>query len=295
MLNTDIAYLLGMIVGKGEIIRGNEKTKIIINIPHKSLIMEDKNTQTSIKASLLDITNRLKPLTDTDLISDTSNLNVAILSFSKNNGSYLIRDINAYLRGINSWRQARIPDEILENSSEDVKKEFLRGLADVTIHIRSTNNAYGKPYNHRIYIEVMDNYELVIDLANLLKSLDIPVQDIRWGHPNFVDPEGHMYRKNNRHYKEHQIKIYAEEFEKIGFSIEHKNELLKKLSKTNKQEWKSAKPIEGSHHKYYWQTKNRSKLKISHPDENHPKIHPKIRGKHFDSWKEIARELGYHE
>ena len=40
---------------------------------------------------------------------------------------------------------------------------------------------------HRVYIEIPGNWQFVIDVANMLKSLDIPVQTIDFGHPNFRD------------------------------------------------------------------------------------------------------------
>lgn len=98
MLNPEVAYLLGMIVGKGQVIRGNRETEIIINIPHKNLVIGGENTQQSIKASLLDIVGRLKPLVGVDMNWDTSKPNVAHITFSKSNGDYLIRTINAYLK-----------------------------------------------------------------------------------------------------------------------------------------------------------------------------------------------------
>ena len=51
--------------------------------------------------------------------------------------------------------------------------------------------------------------------------------------------------------------------------------------------------IELIHHKYYWETKNLKRPKASHPMENSDKIPPEIRGKHFNSWKEICAVLGY--
>lgn len=293
MLNPDIAYLLGMTVGKGEIKRGEKYTEVIINIPHKNLSIEGEDTQQSIKASLLDIINRLQPLIGVDLKAETSNQQVAILHFSKENGDFLIRAINEYLKNQNTWRVFRIPKEIFENSV-DIKKEFLRGIADVTGHIRKSNSAYGIPYNQRVYIEIMDNWMIAVDIANLLKSLGITVQHIRWAHPNLVDTHGSDYKRGVRNYKEHQIKIWAEEFEKIGFNIEHKNRLLKIYSEFNKSNWKGNSPIE-SRHKYYWETRDGNRVKPSHPDENNAKINPKIRGRHFNSWKEITKELGYYE
>ncbi|ODS37898.1 MAG: hypothetical protein A7315_13095 [Candidatus Altiarchaeales archaeon WOR_SM1_79] len=302
MLNPDISYLLGMIVGKGQIIRGNKETELIIDLPHKNLVIEGENTQQSIKASLLDMVWRLKSLIGADMNWDTTKPNVAHITFSKPNGDYLIRTINNYLKNETTWRDFRIPKEIF-NASTDIKKEFLRGLADVTGHIRKSNIAW-KDFEYRVYVEIMTNWESCIDISNLLKDLDVPVQTIRFAHPNIVDPTLKFYNKGMRNYKEHQIKIWAEEFEKIGFNIEHKNKLLKKFADLNRKNWEKyasqtkkykGKPISEAHHKFYWETRDIKKKKQKHPDENHPSIHPKIRGKHFDSWKEIAKELGYHE
>ena len=290
MLNPDIAYLLGMIVGKGQIIRDNRNTKIIIDIPHKNLVIEGENTQQSVKSSLLDIVGRLKSLVGADMEWDTSKQNIAHISFSKSNGDYLVRTINTYLKNNMSWRDFRIPKEIF-SATTDIKTEFLRGFADVTAHIRKSNVAW-KSHEHRVYVEIMTNWDVCIGIANLLKNLNVPVQTIRFAHPNIVDPTLKFYNKGMRNYKEHQIKVWAEEFEKIGFNIDHKNKLLKKFADTNRKNWKEFskdskkykdKPISEAHHKFYWETRDIKKNKQSHPDENHPSIHPKIRGKHFDS------------
>lgn len=291
MLNADIAYLLGMIVGKGEIKRGEKYTQVIINIPHKNLSIENENTQQSIKSSLLDIINRLQPLIGADLKTDTSNNQIATLYFSKDNEDFLIRSLNAYLKNNITWRTSRIPAEIFTTTT-DTKKEFLRGLADVTGHIRGSNYYYDRLKSNRVYLEIMDNWDLTIDIANLLKTLNITVQTIRFAHPNIVDTHGNDYARGVRNYKEHQIKIWAEEFEKIGFNIEHKNRLLKKYADLNRNNWRGRNAIE-SRHRYYWNTRSQAKIKPNHPDENSPRIHLKIRGKHFNSWQEIARDLGY--
>lgn len=315
MLDHDISYLMGLITGKGKLIRGNKQTTIIIEIPHKNLKIEGKDTQKSIKSSLLDLVGRIKPLVGADIDWDVQNKSKAYIKFRKPNKDYLIRTIVKFLDRRGSWRSFRIPKKIFK-TSKDNKKEFLRGLADVTAHIRKSNLAFGINYNNRVYIEIMDNWMIVIDICNLLKSIDIPVQTIRWAHPNFVDPSLKYYKKGIKNYKEHQIKIWAEEFEKIGFNIEHKDELLEKYANLNRKNWnnkykemakkttsekkkkkfkKKIGNIKKSHHKFYWEKRKRDKEKESHPEEDNKKIHPKIRGKHFNHWTEIAKELGYNE
>lgn len=303
MLNPDIAYLLGMLVGKGQIIRSNKETEIVIDVPHKNLVIEGEDTQQSIKASLLDVVGRLKTLVGADMAWDTSKPNRAHISFTKPNGDYLIRTINEFLSNKTSWRDFRIPPEMF-TTTNDTKKEFLRGLADVTAHIRKSNVAW-KNYEYRVYVEIMVNWDLCIDIANLLKTLDIPVQTIRFAHPNIVDPKSKKYNEGHKEFwnKEHQVKIWAEEFEKIGFNIDHKNKLLKKFADLNRKNWDSAskkskkykeKPISEIHHKFYWETKEIDREKDEHPEEKSSKLPQKVR-KHFDSWKAIARELGYHD
>ena len=314
MDNAEFSYLLGMIVGKGTLIRGNTQTDVIIEIPHKNLIIEGMDAKLSVKASISDIKEILEPLIDSR-ISVTQSGNKTILKFSKNNENFLIREINRYLKNLRSCKDFRIPDEIF-SSPTDIKKEFLIGIADVTAHIRSSNLAYGLPYNHRVYIEIPANWFLVIDIANLLIDLDVPVHTIDWGHPNTRDPYLKDYNKGKKNawFREHQIKIFADEFEKIGFRIVHKMEALKKLAEINRREWdkfvrkkiKEAKSeekkrewegklehIEVIHHKYYWETREIKKPKPQHPMENSNKIPKIIRGKHFDSWKEICAALGY--
>lgn len=296
MLNEDIAYLLGMICGNGTIRRDNRQTQVTIDIPHKNLTIEGENTQQSIRASILDIKTRLDGFIGANLTPNTSNTNRAHISFIKDNDDYLIRTINQLMGGYTSWRDFRIPKEIFEGSKQ-IRIEFLRGFSDVTGYIRKSNQAWSD-YENRVYLEIMSNWDICIDIANLLKSLDVPVQTIRFAHPNIVDPKLKKYNEGKKEFwnKEHQIKIWAEEFEIIGFNVDHKNNLLKKYSALNRSNWDKSekkKKIEESHHKFYWQTKNIKKTKPDHPKENSLKISSKIRGTHFDSWKRMAEMLGY--
>lgn len=314
MDNPELAYLLGMIAGKGAIIRDNYQTSIIIEIPHQNLIIEGMDAKLSVKASLDDIRNSLEPLIGTR-ISSTQIESKTVIKFTKNNEDLLIREINRHFQRLTSSKDFRIPQEIF-NSALDIKREFMIGLADVTAHMRSSNVAYGLSYNQRAYIEIPVNWFLVTDIGNLLLDLNVPIHNINWGHPNMRDPKLKDYKKGkeNAWFREHQIKIFADEFEKIGFRIVHKMEALRKLANKNREEWNKSLRlkinrarseaqkekfknmighIKLAHHKYYWQTKELEKTKASHPMENSDKIPQEIRGRHFNSWKEICAALGY--
>ena len=294
-MNNEMAYLLGMICGNGTIRRGDNETNVSIEIPHKKQLTESgQDVLIYVKASIADIRNFLEPLIGTN-ISFIQSKSVTTLSFAKRSEDFLIREFLRLIDNSVSHENIRIHSEIF-NYSEDMKKQFLRGFADVTGYITRSGAYIIPPYMHRVYLEVPHNWFLVVDICNLLKAIDIPVQNIDWAHPNIRDSN---LRKHNEGYmnfwkKEHQIKIFANEFLPIGFSVSHKVKALHHLSDELKDGLlKEGKDIDRITHKFYWERRERTKIKPHHPAETDTFIPEEIRGKHYNSWKDIARDLGY--
>ena len=289
-MNTEMAYLVGMVLGNGEIQYGPKETIITIDIPHKNLYTDDmKEVQVYVKASLVDIRTIIEPLIGREMTITQSNHSTK-LSFQKSNNEYVIREL---LRFINAGRHHSTmrmnPD--LFNITTDEKKALLRGIADSTGYIRKSNIAYGSKGEHRVYIEIPGNWHMVIDIANMLKDVNVPVQNIDFGHPNFRDAKLVKYHQGKPNFwkKEHQVKIYANEFMKIGFNIKHKQDALVKYSDELLTYLKPERT-----HKFYWErTVSNKKIKPIHPCETDESLPIEIRGKHFDSWTELASFLGY--
>ena len=295
-MNVEMAYLLGMITGNGEIKRSANDTTVSIEIPHKKLETENNNdVRVYVRASITDIRTILEPLTGTGL-SFMQKDNCSILSFTKNNNEYLMREIIRYTHQSVSHETMRIADEVF-SFTRDEKLSFLQGFADVTGYIRRSNYFF-KEYKHRVYLEVPRNWYLVVDVCNLLKSIDIPVMAIDWGHPNMRD--GNLKKYNQGHpdfwKKEHQIKIWANEFLPIGFGVIHKKEALELFSNelVNGIQSEGKVPSDVTHN-FYWEGREVNKVKPPHPGESDGIIPDEIRGKHYNSWKEIAKDLGYKE
>lgn len=315
MDNAELAYLLGMITGKGSIIRGKSSTDIVIEIPHKNLIVAGEDATLSVKASLDDFRNNIEPLIGVS-VKTVQQRTKTLIKFTKNNEDFLIREINRHFHAETSWKEFKVPLTIF-SAGKDIKREFLIGLSDVTAHISFGGEAYGMPYAHRVFIQIPVNWYLVADICNLLTDLNIPVHNIDWGHPNMRDGNLAKYNSGNKMFwnKEHQIKVFAEIYEQVGFRIIHKMELLKKLAKINREEWdkdrrqkmaqtKSEKlkeryrkqigKIETQHYKFYWEIKKlKKKNRPIHPMEDCEVLPEKIRGQHFNHWTEIAEILGY--
>lgn len=294
-MNNEMAYLLGMICGNGEVKRDGNNTTISVEIPHKVIKTgEFHDIPLYVRASISNIRNILEPLISNGILS-TQSRNATTLYFTKPNSDYLIREILRYTGTGTSHTNMRIHADIF-NFSYDERRLFLKGFSDTTAYIRRSNAERGIEYMHRVYIEIPQNWYMVVDICNLLKSIDIPVQNIDWAHPNIRDGKLTKYNQGYPNFwkKEHQIKIYANEFEKIGFGIEHKNIALN----TYAQELKTAFSIHGQQaenrtHKYYWETRTVNKNKPIHPGEIDEFIPIEVRGKHYNSWKHLAKDLGY--
>ena len=222
------------------------------------------------------------------------NDNVSFLSFTKHNEDYLMREILRYIEGATSHENMRISEEVFSFTLEE-RKQFIKGFADVTGYIRRSNRYYS-PAEHRVYFEIPQNWYLVVDFCNLLRSVDIPVQAIDWGHPNMRDGELKKYREGKVDFwkKEHQVKVWAIEYEPIGFAVIHKKDALEHFANEHREFIEEqGKNVEDVTHKYYWEKRSRTKDKPRHPGEDDLIIPREIRGKHYNSWQEIARDLGY--
>jgi hypothetical protein len=176
-----------------------------------------------------------------------------------------------------SYHDFAVPDPIFETTNDN-KREFLRGLCDVTAYVRKSNN--DQTGKHRVYIEIANrNWYLPTQLCQLFQSLNVPIQYIGYGHPNIRGGNGTNWAK------EHQLKIYAEDFSSIGFYITHKNAALMELVEYNKKKFTSSQKLCDGIIKQL-------RSKSSHNCETHEKLPVEINGHHFDSFKQICKCLG---
>lgn len=296
-MNNEMAYLLGMITGNGKVQRGATLTTILIEVPHKKLETEfQKDVGIYVKASITDIRQILEPLLGIDL-KFIQNPNISVLSFTKSNEDYLMREIMRYIGNASSSDTIRISPEVFEFTMDE-RKQYIKGFADVTGYIRRSNYAFTEP-NYRVYFEIPHNWELVADFCNLLKSIDIPVQNIDWAHPNMRDGNLKKFNQGKRDFwkKEHQVKVWAVEFQPIGFAVLHKQEALDYFAEKQRIhiEIEQNRKTSDVTHRYYWEIVSRNREKPMHPCENDDFIPKEIRGKHYNSWSEIAEDLGYSE
>lgn len=293
-MNKEMAYLIGMIIGNGQIADNGVSTKVVIDIPHKMLTTEKgHNIQVYAMASTVPIRNIIEPMLGctVNVVDERNNTK---LVFSKSSLDYCITEINKYVNYGSRHHTMDMNSNVFYLPYSE-KVAFMRGIADVTGYIRYSNICFGQKNQHRVYIEIPYNWNTVIDIANLLKTMDIPVQNIDFAHPNMRDPKRIKYDEGQLNFwkKEHQIKIFANEFLPIGFNVIQKQEMLEdcahKLLTDSAFAGKNPMPT----HKFYWEKRRAPKSKEYHPGENDSSLPARIRGKHYECWQDIANDLGY--
>lgn len=284
-LNEDLAYLLGLIVGKGVFIREGQTRRLVITFPYKSLVAEGYQSKydkpLELSSSLDVIVNRIRKY-GMDVAKENVNKNDVslIITWHREDLSW---QILKYLLNdeFTDFHSFRIPKAIFE-SDREVQKEFLRGYFDTTGHIRKSNAAFGKEDQHRVYLEVdQRNWLLIADLVKLLENLEVPIHTIDFGHPNFRDPE--LKKAKGFWAKEHQIKIFANYFVKIGSYLKHKDEVLKELADKTRTIYNES---DNDNKRTF-----RVREKPANPEEDSEKLPKFLKGKHFNHWKELLDYL----
>jgi len=288
-LDPDVAYYIGLVTARGRISDSGGVKRVTIEFPFKNLkvqgIKKSIVQKNEILLSLDKAIARVNELTEGTIRKEDTEHAVHLVIESLKN-SMFIRDTKMLMKDKSSYYEFEVPDQIFE-ADNGVQKEFMRGFADVAGSARKANvNRWGK---YRVYLDVLNspsNWKLPVQICHLLQDcLDVPVDVIQWGHPNTRDPNLKEYKAGRKDAwaREHQIKVFADDFEKIGFYMSHKQEVLEELAEYNRKKFDKAK---------FCSPPKRRKNKMSHPQENSDKLPQEIRGKHYNSSWQICADLG---
>jgi hypothetical protein len=285
-LDLDTSYLLGLIVIRGRLIETGGDHRIEIAFPSKNLLAKGVKLRFDQKKHLRiganQIRDRLGELLGTEIRVKESAKDVQFLA--RFLGSNMIwRNLRYLLGDARSYTEFEVPTAVME-APEQLQIEFMRGIADAGGFIRDSNNYMG--LKRRVYLEVNNrNWLLPIQLCRILQqNLRIPVQLIQWGHPNTRAPR---VSKGRSWAKEHQIKIFAESFLKVGFYIDYKQQILEEFVDADRRIRQSLPPFCNPNPKV-----RRTSKKPKHAGEMSDYLPKQVRGNHFDSYWQICLALG---
>lgn len=283
IVDHDISYFLGLCVARGEM---NSEQMLIrfrytsdtIRVPPGS----DSDFSRKSREYVIDVVQLEKSLASffqTDITASKTD-STYTLTVPMREGSFARKTMVGILGDRNfSYRKSRIPRAILA-ASLDIKRTFIQGIADAcSCPTYSDRDQAGRC---RICIDIpFDNWLLPLEICRVLQEdLDVKVANILWGHPNVRAPN----ELNSRSWaKEHRIRIFAPEFEKVGFRFEFKTELLEEFCK-----WNERKP---KPKKFCCPVSTRENEKPDHPGEQDTRL-PENQRRHFDNYREICASLG---
>lgn len=281
-MDADVAYLAGLIIGRGTLSEIAGVRQLTIEFSYSSLeahgIHSTFPLETAIKLGLDSVRERLQELLDTDIRKVPKSGAVdLVIRFMRN--SMVWRNILLLTDGATSYPFFRVPRTLLSSYIPvDWKREFVRGYADVAGNIRHANRYVDG--RNRVRLDVPNypsNWDLPVQLCTLLQDhLDVPVQLITWGHPDL-----------RRDFREHQLNMFAEPFLKIGFSLEHKQQILQEYATWDAEHFGAIE----CHH-FPGMRRLREKKPV-HPEENNQnRLDSRLVGQHYDQYWQICKALG---
>lgn len=281
-LDSDVAYLLGAIVGRGKIVERERRWIATIEFPFVMPELEGYNQFASFVTSILThALPRLKLLLGEAVEISVMPEKTVQLVINLPSTHLAVRNLKELLGESFDYSQFTVPT-VIRDAPDEVAKEFVRGFADVACNIRRSNR--DQLGLHRVFMDVLNcNWILPVQLCELMQTkLQVPVHHILWGHPNLRDPKA---KEQLPAWREHQIRIYAHDFLKIGFYIDHKQAVLEALAKENQARG-------GEDRSSFCNGYRRFRPKKNHPAECDKQLPNFLRGKHFDAYWQICAACG---
>jgi len=285
-VDPDVAYLWGLILARGEFHVAGDTRRLIVQFPYRQTTIPGLNEigtdrETAIRLGLDEIRNRVQELLETTVAIDRGQHMVTLRAvFTRNTIGW--RDLRYLTQERGHYTEFEIPDFAFDFERE-ILVELIRGFADAS----SDPNPADADRNgiHRVVLQVQfGNWRIPIQLCRLLQvNLQVPVSHILWGHPNMRAPGG-----GKGWAKETRIRIYAQDFEPIGYYFRFKRQAFEQLVCLNRNEGARAGKFCNPKAK---RVSSRSK-KEAHPGEQDERLPVQIRGSHFDAYYQICRKLG---
>ncbi len=282
-MNTDKAYLFGLIIGGG--VFGNAEDYLRIRLPYKQWGSYKANPHRASEISR-DIMEVLSPL-----FRSVYSLNISYETppsgiwyvICEGDLSELITDLQSYnIQCDGDLRNNVSISEIVKSLVDDnLKRRFIAGLADT---IGSTNP------NHRRFtneVQILSfelkgfNFSFVCELCRLLYSINCLPDQILWNHPNFHCTNNPYYRQWNKGFK---LRVQIDQYEKFGAVAFKTKAMALKENRSLQQQTHDAIPCP--------EREIRATRTCVHPAENDNRLPNCIRGGHYLHNRHVCAVLG---
>lgn len=283
-IDPDFAYFLGLLIGGGDF----STNSITIDFPYKGWTFEDF---TIPPQWFNDSITKIAPLVENQInakatprfvTNHTPRYYIEITPIPQ----ILIQTLQTYgIRPIGKLREHASIETLALAMDANSKKRFIQGLADVIGSCRAS-------HRHRtlssaiVSFEILQsNWKLPMQLCHLFYSLNVPVDQIEYGHPNIQS--GKNPTANWK--KGHKVRVKVGDFIQVGYGLECKRSGLENLRRKEQQH--RGKISKGELCPRPNRRYNLAPHKVNHVDENSLDLPQQVRG-HFIHFTDICRALG---
>lgn len=282
-MNTDKAYLLGLIIGGG--IFGDAEDVFRIRLPYKKWGSYEENPQRAGQIAgdiLRKVGQMFRAVYGLSVQYETTpGGNWTILC--EGDTSDVKNDLDGYgiacdgeIRG-----SADISRVVLDLVDDNLKRRFIAGLADTIGSMAKSQRRFSS--EHQILsLEIKGyNFNFVCDLCRLLYSVNCIPDQVNWNHPNIHCTSNPYYHQWNKGFK---LRILLDQYAKFGaFAFRTKAESSNENRKLQQQTHTAVPCPEREVH---------VTPSSVHPAENDMRLPELIRGGHYIHFRHFCAVLG---
>ena len=280
-MNTDKAYIMGLVVGGG-CFSSNHRA-FSIKLPYKQWGDYDKNPE---RAGLIanDILKVVKPLMNVEYNLDVSytpgkEWNIVCHGDTTD----LIRDLHSFQIEPTSdlHKTADLQNLIASLTDTNMKKRFIAGVADTIGSMAPSHRRFSDDVQI-ISFEISGfNYKYVCQLCNLLYQLGCVPDQILWQHPNMQSGTDSYYKSWK---KGNKLRVTLDSFSTFGSLAFRSKTIASKENRKKEGKYNAAEKCENK-------TLSVPGVVAVHVDENYSDIPSELRGGHFVHHKQICAAL----
>ena len=282
-MNTDKAYLLGLVIGGG--VFGNAEDVFRIRLPYKKWGSYLDNPQRAGEIAG-DILRKVKPM-----FNEIYHLSIEYETSRSGNWSILCEGDLTTLKDDLEYYEIICEGELCTNVDiskvvadlvdDNLKRRFIAGLADTIGSMARSQRRFDKDHQILSFEIKGCNFDFVCGLCRLLYSVNCIPDQVNWNHPNIHCSGNPYYSKWNKGFK---LRILLDQYAQFGaFAFRTKAESSNE-NRSLQQQINIAKRCEDR------------KISISrksvHPAENDNRLPEHIRGGHYIHFRHFCAVLG---
>lgn len=282
-MNTDKAYLLGLIIGGGQF--GNAEDVFRIKLPYKKWgsYLENPQRAGQIAADILNKVGQMfRAIYGLSVQYETTpGGNWVILC--EGDTSSVKDDLEHY--GITAEGEIRgnadISNLVVDLIDDNLKRRFVAGLADTIGSMAKSQRRFSDEHQILSFEIKGYNFKFVCNLCQLLYSINCIPDQVNWNHPNIHCPSDPYYGQWNKGFK---LRILLDQYARFGaFAFRTKVE----SSNENRSLQREVHEAERCEDREIHVTPS-----TVHPAENDARLPVEIRGGHYIHFRHFCAVLG---